>query len=242
MGVLMLHKLSDYFRFYKLARKRLRSKQDNFKFQTHQAGMVIDFLESKEISFKNLRLLDIGTGEGGYSSEFVKRGAKVTGIDITDKYFQRTEGVNFLLGDASRLPFRDSSFDFVCCSSMIEHIKNQEGVVKEISRILKKDGFCYLSFPPFWSPVGSHQFKPFHYLGERCAIKLSRKFYNVSSFRYDDKYGKLYKTTIMEIKRLIKKTDLNIKSTTTRFLPINFAKIPILNEFLTWHVEFLLQK
>lgn len=216
-GVFMMYKLSDYFRFYKLARKRLRSKQDNLEFQVHQAGMIIDFLEKRGIRLKNSRLLDIGTGERGYSSEFVKRGAKVIGIDINDQYFQKIgngnqrfpvslwENVNFLLGDASRLPFKASSFDFVCCSSMIEHIENKAGVIKEGSRVLKQGGFCYLSFPPFWSPVGAHQFKPFQYLGEKCAIKLSRKFYKVSSFRYDDKYGKLYKTTIREIKSLIKK-------------------------------------
>ena len=29
---------------------------------------------------------------------------------------------------------------------------------------------------------------------------------------------------------------------TTRFVPINVARIPLLGEFMTWHVQFLVRK
>ena len=238
----MQNKLSRYVKFYKLARQRARSGKDSFKFEAYQARMVVNFLERRGINFKNLRVLDLGSGRGGYSYEFVKKGAEVISVDIENVFFQKIKHVNYILGDARKLPFKESSFDFIFSSSMIEHIKNQESVIKELSRVVKKKGLCYLSFPPFWSPVGAHQFKPFHYFGEKLAIKLSRKFYKVRSFKYDDKYGKLYITKIRDVKKLIKKTNLQIKDITTRYLPLNFAKIPILNEFLTWHVEFLIEK
>ena len=140
------------------------------------------------------------------------------------------------------LPFKSESFDFVFCSSLIEHMKIPKILVKEIKRVLKKGGNCYLSFPPFWSPVGAHQFKPFHYLGEKMAINLSRKLYGVRSHSYDDKYGKLYKRKISQVKKYILDNNLKIKSISTRMSPINFARIPFLNELLTWHVEFLIEK
>jgi len=140
------------------------------------------------------------------------------------------------------MPFKAQSFDFVFCSSLIEHIKNPDYLIKEIKRILKDRGLCYLSFPPFWSPVGAHQFKPFHYLGEKIAVRLSRKLYGTRSLRYDDYYGKLHKRKISEIKKCISDNKLKIKRISTRMSPINFAKIHLLNEFLTWNVEFLIER
>lgn len=235
-------KLKDYISFYKLAKERLKSPRDYVKFENFQANLIIKYLKNKEISLKNKIVLDLGCGRGGYSLKFHEEGAKVIALDITKEYFQNISGINFLIGDATRMPFKPKSFDFIFCSSLIEHIKHPEALISEIKRALKKGGVCYLSFPPFWSPVGAHQFKPFHYLGEKMAIKLARKLYHVRSFRYDDVYGKLHIRKIEEVKRLIKDNKLKIKSVSTRMSPINFARIPLLNEFLTWNAEFLLEK
>lgn len=232
----------DYAVFYRLAKNRIKSNKEYIKFEDFQSQIVMDSFRDKGIRFSGKRVLDVGCGRGGYSQKFLDEGASLTALDITLDYFQNVKDASFVLGDAVKMPFKDSSFDFVFCSSLIEHIKNPDELIKEIKRVLADDGMCYLSFPPFWSPVGSHQFKPFHYLGEKIAIILSRKFYHVRSYRYDDIYGKLYKRTIRQIKKLIKSNNLRIKSISTRMSPINFAKIPVLNELLTWHVEFLIGK
>lgn len=235
-------KISDYIEFFELAKNRNKSKSNYVKFEEKQAELILGSLERKGIMLRNKKILDLGCGEGGYSKEFIKRSKDVIALDINEDNFQLGKEVKFVKGDARNLPFGDSEFDFVFCSSLIEHVKDQLKVIKEIERVLKKGGLCYLSFPPFWSPVGAHQFKPFHYLGERTAIKLSRKFYKVRSFCYDDEHGVLYRTTIKSAIKLIRKTRLKIIGRSTRFMQINFARIPILNEFLTWNVEFLLKK
>src|SRR3989344_1642066 len=199
--------LKDYIGFYRVARTRSRSHNHYIRFEDYQANLVIKFLKSRNISLKGKKILDIGCGRGGYSRQFAIEGAKVTALDITREYFQNIENVSFSLGDATKMSFKDNSFDFIFCSSIIEHIKQPEKLVSEIHRVLKKGAVCYLSFPPFWSPVGSHQFKPFHYLGEKAAIKLSRFFYKVRSFTYDDKYGKLYIRKISQVKKLVKNQD-----------------------------------
>lgn len=232
----------DFVEFYKLAKNRNKSNQDYFKFEAFQSEIVIKELKKKLIDFKGKKILDIGSGRGGYSHKLFEEGAYVISLDITKEYFQKTGDINFVLGNALKMPFRPNTFDFVFCSSLIEHVKYPELLIKEVKRILKKGGMCYLSFPPFWSPVGAHQFKPFHYLGEKMAVILSRKFYRVRSFRYDDFYGKLHIRTIRQVKNILIKSKLEIKSITTRMSPVNFAKIPAFNELLTWHVEFLVEK
>jgi len=52
----------------------------------------------------------------------------------------------------------------------------------------------------------------------------------------------LHKVRINQIKKIILKEKLKIKSISTRMSPINFAKIPILKDFLTWNAEFLIEK
>ncbi len=234
--------IKDYVNFFKLARKRERSSDDYFEFEAFQSSLVIRSLKKRGIAFSKMKILDVGSGRGGYASMLSDENAKVVSLDITREFFLKTKAVEFVQGDAARLPFKSDSFDFVFCSSLIEHVKDSDEMVNEIKRVLKRDRMCYLSFPPFWSPVGSHQFKPFHYLGEKVAVKLSRKFYHVRSHTYGDYYGKLYIRTIKQVKRIIIANNMEILSLTTRMSPINFAKIPIARDFLTWHAEFLIKK
>ena len=49
--------------------------------------------------------------------------------------------------DATSLPFRTASFGRVICSEVLEHIEQDEGVMKEMSRILKPGGQLFLTVP-----------------------------------------------------------------------------------------------
>lgn len=159
------------------------------------------------------------------------------------KKFHIGENIYPVKGDASNLPFKSNSIDFIFCSSLIEHILDQTKHITELYRVLKNNQFCYLSFPPFWSPVGGHQFKPFHLLGEKNAVILSKLIRRVEA-DFGTAYGNfgLYPTTIHHVKKLVEETNFRIVDISNRFSPINVAKIPFLNEFLTWHVVFLLRK
>ncbi len=68
------------------------------------------------------RVLDVGTGSGGnVAIPAALRGARVTGLDLTDAWFdaaRRRAGaagveVDWVVGDAMDLPFPDASFDRV---------------------------------------------------------------------------------------------------------------------------------
>ena len=226
-------------KFYKLMKERQRSEKHYLAFELYQGKRMLDFFKRNNIDIKNRLLLDIGCGRGGYSLQFRNFGANVVALDLKKPF---VANLNFVKGDATELPFKDNSFDIIFSSSLIEHLPDPEPLIKEIKRTLKERGVCYLSFPPFYSPVGGHQFKPFHYLPEDIATWLSRKIKKVRSYKYDDQYGGLYRVKISDIKKLIIKNNLKIKKISTRFSLINFAKIPILNELLTWNVEFILKK
>jgi len=61
---------------------------------------------------------------------------------------------------------------------------------------------------------------------------------------YKAAYGKwgLYPMTIKKFCNMVKNFPLNIICQSTRYSPINFSRIPIIGEFLTLHVQFILKK
>ena len=48
--------------------------------------------------------------------------------------------VTIMNGRGESLPFRDGSFDIACCINVLDHSKDSETVISEISRVLKKGG------------------------------------------------------------------------------------------------------
>jgi Methylase involved in ubiquinone/menaquinone biosynthesis len=122
-----------------------------------------------------------------------------------------------LRADAALVPLRDESVDVVFCASLIEHVARPQAVLCEIKRVLRPTGAAYVSFPPYYSPLGGHEFAPFHYLGERWAMRLVKRQRIVASWvnelyeakpqpeSFADLYRGwgLYKVTIRKMRRLI---------------------------------------
>lgn len=53
-----------------------------------------------------------------------------------------------IVGDIHNLPLGDNSVDAVICIAVLEHVENPQLAVKEIYRVLKPGGFCFI-FAPF---------------------------------------------------------------------------------------------
>jgi SAM-dependent methyltransferase len=239
---------------FRLARKRMNSAADYQKFQQLQGIFLVNYLTGQGLDLKQKKILDLGCGYGGYALALQRRGAEVVGVDLDPH--QGLTGIPLVSADAARLPFQPEAFDLVVCSSLIEHLPEPPALLREIFRVLRPGGKVYLSFPPFYSYWGGHQFSPFHWLGEKAALRLNRVF-----GRYKDKtwvwdaypknpasfaraYGAwgLYPLTIGRVEGWIKGSGFALMDESTRWFRLNFARIPVLKEILTWHVQFLLTK
>lgn len=92
---------------------------------------------------KNIRMLELGSGNGCLSRFFVRRGIEVCSIDISREYcrfLKKSEsGSNPLQSCAEVLPFKDGSFDIVTTFVALHHF-NLDLCLPEINRILKDDG------------------------------------------------------------------------------------------------------
>jgi SAM-dependent methyltransferase len=244
----------DYLQLIQLSRRRKNSPEDYFHFQRFQAQLLVEFLRHQDIPFRNRLLLDLGCGLGGYGDVLQEYGTDVVALDLDEKMFM--SDIPLVHADARAAPFPSNTFDMILCASLIEHVPDPISLMEEVARLLHTGGFAYLSFPPFYSPLGGHQFSPFHLLGERAALHCARRHkqrkgsswqtdkYPTCPSGFDRAFGNwgLYPRTIRQVEEILSALPLDVIHRSTRWLPIDFSGIPILGEFLTWHVQFILRK
>lgn len=98
-------------------------------------------------------VLDIGCGNGNILKLLKeKTNSALYGIDLSDKMIAEAEkklgkDVNLTVGDAEYLPYNDGQFDVIICNASFHHYPNPKIVLKEVKRILKKNGVFILGDP-----------------------------------------------------------------------------------------------
>lgn len=78
-------------------------------------------------------------------------------VEISNAAAERLKqlgGKTYMLDLTDKLPFPSRKFDLICAFEVLEHIPDDTFVLREINRILKKNGVCLISFPlnmQFWN-------------------------------------------------------------------------------------------
>jgi SAM-dependent methyltransferase len=114
-------------------------------------------------------VLDLGCGTGYGSFILAESARRVFGIDISEEavgfarqnYFARN--ISFSVADCSNLSLATGSLDSVVCFEVIEHLPEQESLLREAHRVLKADGFLIISTPNrvFYTDE-RNEINPFH--------------------------------------------------------------------------------
>jgi SAM-dependent methyltransferase len=99
-------------------------------------------------SARSLRVLEIGVGMGADYLEWLKAGARATGIDLSSTSIEmarrRCELASFQpdlhVADAEHLPFGDNTFDVVYSYGVMHHSPDTARCVQEAWRVLKPGG------------------------------------------------------------------------------------------------------
>ena len=99
-------------------------------------------------------LLDIGCGGGFALLLAARRGATVSGIDVTPELLdvarERVPGAELVLGDIEEpLPFEPASFDVVTAFNSVQYASDPVAVIKQTSHVVKPGGL--ISFL-VWGP------------------------------------------------------------------------------------------
>lgn len=102
-------------------------------------------------------IVDLGPGVGEASVWFRERGLKVVGYGIDPKSFKAVN-VPFVCGNIDELLCTyDGEAPAIWCAHVLEHVLDVEVALQTIHAALKKDGWLFLSVPPFKTEVvGGH--------------------------------------------------------------------------------------
>lgn len=101
---------------------------------------LIEYMNQRgDFSKKGIKCLDIGPVRG-FRAYFEERNYNYISIDLAS-------GSAMIRMDITRLAFSDSTFDLIVCSHVLEHIKDDLQAIKELFRVLKSEGMCYIMVP-----------------------------------------------------------------------------------------------
>jgi ubiquinone/menaquinone biosynthesis C-methylase UbiE len=113
-----------------------------------------------EMSISNLgekkseALLEIGYGSGLLLPELARRTNRLVAIDIHGQVPEvyrmlEHEGVKAELhqGSLYEMPFADGEFDAIACFSVLEHLTDLDGAMREFSRVTRPGAVLALGFP-----------------------------------------------------------------------------------------------
>ncbi|MFX1453245.1 MAG: class I SAM-dependent methyltransferase [Promethearchaeota archaeon] len=127
--------------------------EEKFSDKFHQRRLTITLNLIKKIVSSNSKLVDLGCGEGHFTARFLKfiNSDNLYGLDYSISAIKKAKSafqdIEFCVADVFDLPYPDGYFDIVVCNNLIEHIENPVLLLKNIKRILKKDGHIIISTP-----------------------------------------------------------------------------------------------
>ena len=100
---------------------------------------------------ENLKILDVGCGTGA-NLELLAQFGEAEGVDVSSEAlsFCRERGLNKVKqGAAEALPYADGSFDLVTGLDVVEHLDDDLAGLREMRRILRRDGRALVFVPAF---------------------------------------------------------------------------------------------
>ena len=108
---------------------------------------LIEWIKAK-LSYSP-RWLDIGCAYGYLVEQARILDIEAYGVDISSFALRQEDGVRDYLiqGMADAAPFVEDAFDVISIFDIIEHVENPGAVLDQVEKVLKFEGFCFLSTP-----------------------------------------------------------------------------------------------
>jgi len=142
-------------------------------------------LENKKTPLKDLKILDIGCGGGLLSEPMCRLGAKVTGIDASDKNIKVAKlhskknnlKIDYFCSSPEKFKIKDK-FDVILNMEIVEHVEDVSLFLKSCTELLKKNGIMFVAtlnktlksyifaivgaeYILRWLPIGTHEWEKF---------------------------------------------------------------------------------
>ncbi len=160
--------------------------------------LILRMMKSNiSVDFQSKNFLEVGCGRGGFCIRMAEKCKNLVGLDLSASSIRKArnlakmsgseQNVDFVIGDAQFLPFRDGSGFITVCSETLEHIPHFAEAFQELVRVTQKSGYLFITVPNYtstqllelclWSLIGEggrrHGLHIFHYLKVKRLFKRS---------------------------------------------------------------------
>jgi len=141
----------------------LQVRKPEYSYQTEESGhhhdyllkplMEMIFASAQRVESKNIRILDIGCGNGSLSNFIARQGYEVVGVEESKsgvKIAQQSyPDCEFIAASIYDFPYQqlENSFDIIISTEVIEHLLYPRELAKVAKRCLKNDGTLILTTP-----------------------------------------------------------------------------------------------
>ena len=120
----------------------------------HQVNPLrLKFIQ-KHTSLDSKNIIDIGCGGGILTESLVTENNKVSGLDASSesitiaKEHTKQSNLNITYVNSTIEDFvanENKQFDVITCMEMLEHVPDPESIIASIAKIIKKDGYFFVS-------------------------------------------------------------------------------------------------
>ena len=204
---------------------------------------IIGFVE-ENFKNKNIKILDLGCGSGEITLELAKLG--YTGdaldnskgmLDICKKKLSN-HNWNYYLNEAQKTNLKSDSYDLIIASGLIEYYPNDSILIKEITRLLKKDGYLIINVS---NKLGYSTCLNFitYYFKQNLIFKFIKS--KLFKFKYGIVNFSIRKHRVPEFKKTLEKLDFQIKQ--EKYIGFSLFPAPFLTlfNFLTRKIDLKLE-
>lgn len=226
---------------------RIAKEYYNLRTKKHPQGWFYNEMLEMPTTLKLLgnirgkKVLDLGCGPGIYAKILLEKKAKVKGIDISDKEIEIAKGknpsINFTVGNAEKMPYKNSEFDIVLAALVMEYFENWDKVIYEVKRVLKKRGLFVFSIG---NPVTNCI-----RINHKKRTELKREYFKETQTRskwwkgvYMDWYHKTYGTIVRVLIKhgfeLVNYEDCVPLPRSKKIFPKEYIETTSLPYFCTW--------
>jgi len=144
-------------------------EKNTFSLDWYKTHYLTLELEKQDIFLNNYKVLDLGCGLGSrsfilsekYTCDFHGLDSSNIAIEYAKTNFQK-ENLKFYHGDALNTNFSQYCFNTIFMIEVVEHIQNLDKLKYELLRILKPNGYLFITVPDgseHGDPDHVHKFK-----------------------------------------------------------------------------------
>ena len=139
--------------------KKMQVYENTHWWYTARRELIIQLIPKKVKT-----MFEIGTGTGKNLFEFKKRGILVEGLEIDKTAAEEAKKRNLKVHCKPIEKFYfQKKYDLVLMADVLEHLKNDEAILKKLSKAINKNGIIMLTVPAFQSLFSRHDELCHHY-------------------------------------------------------------------------------